>query len=38
MWHNKLLTKVLEVEKAQSETLEYKHPFMKWERVKDIRQ
>lgn len=37
MEHNKLLIKVLEVETAPNETLEYKHPFMKWETWKDIR-
>lgn len=37
MWHKKLLTKVLKMGKAYDETLEYKHPFMKWEAAKDIR-
>lgn len=37
MWPNKLLINVLKMGKAQNETLEYKHPFMKWDTVKNIR-
>lgn len=35
MWH-KFLIKVLKMGKVQNETLEHKHPFMKWETVRTL--